>query len=104
MTGGFGETGDFATINGEQRCIAVFARFHLDENDQGAALGDNVYFAAMRRIRMCEDLPACYAQKKAREKFRFNPEATGAATIRAGARITQPSPPSASAESWMARA
>ena len=81
MTGGFGEAGDLATINGEQRCITVFARFHLDENDQGAALGDNVYFAAMRGIRLRKNLPACYAQEETCEKFRFDPEATGAATI-----------------------
>jgi hypothetical protein len=81
MTGGFGEAGDFTTINGEQRCISLSARFHLDENDQGAALGDNVYFAAMCGIGMGEDLPAGHAQKEACEKFRFDPEATGAATI-----------------------
>lgn len=104
MAGGFGETGDLSAINGEQRCITVFARFHLDENDQGAALGYNIYFAAMRGIGMGEDLPAGHAQKEACEKFRFQPEATGAATIRAGAFVAQPSPPSASAESWIARA
>ena len=81
MTGGFGEACDLAPVNGEQRCITVFARFHLDENDQGAALGDHVYFAAMRGIRMCKNLPAGETQKEAREKFRFDPEATGAATI-----------------------
>jgi hypothetical protein len=58
----------------------------------------------MRGIGMGEDLPAGHAQKEACEKFRFQPEATGAATIRAGAFVAQPSPPSASAESWIARA
>jgi hypothetical protein len=59
----------------------VLARFHLDENDQGAALGYYVNLAALRRIRLRKNLPAGYAQEKTCEKFRFNPEATGAATI-----------------------
>jgi hypothetical protein len=59
----------------------MLTRFHLDENDQGAALGDNVYFAAMRSIGMGEDLPAGETQKETCEEFRFDPEATGAATI-----------------------
>lgn len=99
MASGFGEAGDFAPINGEQSSITVFARFHLDKNDQRTALGNNINLAAMRSIGICEDLPACYAQKEAREKFRFQPEATGAATLRRGAIVAQPSPPSASAES-----
>lgn len=104
MARGFGNALNLERINRQKCCIAGLACFHFDKNDQSSASCNKINLTALRSIGGADDAPAQETQPEARKKFSLDAKASGAATIRAGARRAQPSPPSASADNWIARA
>ena len=105
MAGGQGNAPLFWRVDGEKSCIARTPRLHFDKGDHIAAPRHNVDFASLHAIAMSENAPTFGAQVNAGEKFRLNAKATrGAPAVLLIEGRAQPSPPSTSDASTMARA
>ena len=105
MAGGQGNALLFWRVDGEKSCIARTARLHFDKGDHIAAPRHNVDFASLHAIAISENAPALGAQINAGEKLRLNAKAArGTAAVLAIKGRAQPSPPSISEASTIARA
>ncbi len=105
MAGGQRNAPLLGWVDGKQSCIARAARLHFDKGDHIAAPRHNVDFAPLHAIAMRQNAPAFGAQINAGEKFRLNAKAArGASALLLIEGRAQPSPPSISDASTMARA
>ena len=105
MAGGQRNAPLFGWVDGKQSCIARAARLHFDKGNHIAAPRHNVDFAPLHAIAISENPPAFGAQINAGEKFRLNAKAArGAPALLLIEGRAQPSPPSTSDASTMARA